>query len=97
MLVKPGLFASWKAAEPGTAAVALIAKAPAVLLAVRTGAVATPTEFVVAMAEVPFGNEPEGPEPGAVNVTFTPATPLPKLSTTAAWSVVPKACPSGVL
>lgn len=52
---------------------------PAKLLAVKTGAIATPDVFVDA-AFVPAANVPLGPLVGAENVTKTPLTGLPKES-----------------
>jgi hypothetical protein len=55
---------------------------PAVAFAVK-GADATPDAFVATMiVAVLLLNTPEAPDPGAVNVTFTPVTGLPPLSFT---------------
>lgn len=56
---------------------------PAMLLAVKVGAVAIPFAPVTAVAvPVPPVNEPEAPEAGAVNVTVAPLIRLPPLSFT---------------
>jgi hypothetical protein len=53
------------------------------LFAVNTAAVATPEAFVVAVFTPP-ANVPLAPLPGAVKVTVTPLTRLPKESLTVA-------------
>ena len=58
-------------------------------LAVKTAARATPEAFVTAVFTPP-ANVPLAPLPGAVNVTFTPLTPLPKESLTVACNCVAK-------
>src|SRR5215472_6537683 len=75
-------------ATPETEAVT--AYAPAVVLAVKTAAVATPEAFVVAVLTPP-ANVPLAPLAGALNVTVTPLTKLPKGSLTVACSCVAKA------
>lgn len=65
---------------------------PAVPLAVNTGAVATPLEFVVAVMVAPLfvppANVPLAPLDGAVKVTVTPLAGFPPLSFTVTWSAV---------
>src|SRR5215467_16383202 len=56
---------------------------PAMLLAVKTGAVATPCALVVAVLTPP-AKLPLAPLEGAVNVTVTPETALPPASFTVA-------------
>ena len=60
------------------------------LLAVNTGAVATPLAFVVAVFTPP-ANVPLAPLPGAVNVTTTPFTGLFAASRAVACNCVAKA------
>ena len=60
------------------------------LLAVKTGAVATPLVFVVAVFTPP-ANVPLAPLPGPVNVTTTPLTGLFEASRTVACSCVANA------
>ena len=55
----------------------------------KVGAVAMPLEFVVAVAVNELANCPEGPEPGAVNVTTRPAIPVPPASLTFTDMAVP--------
>jgi hypothetical protein len=71
---KPDWFVSAKFAGFKTpATVAVTVYAPAVLLAVNTGAVATPCPFVLTVAVVPTPvNVPLAPLVGAVNVTTAP-------------------------
>jgi hypothetical protein len=65
---------------------------PAVPLAVKVLAVATPELFVVAVVvAVPFANVPLAPVLGAVNTTLTPDSRFPPLSFTVAASSVPNA------
>jgi hypothetical protein len=59
-------------------------------LAVKTGAVATPCALVVAVFTPP-ANVPLAPLAGAVKVTFTPDTGLPKPSFTVADNRLAKA------
>src|SRR5690242_14184169 len=59
------------------------------VLAVKTGAVATPAPFVMAVLTPP-ANVPLAPLPGAVNVTVTPLTGLLKGSLTVACIWVAK-------
>ena len=61
-----------------------------IVFAVKTAAVATPEAFVVAVFTPP-ANAPLAPLAGAVNVTVTPLTPLPKESLTVACSCVANA------
>jgi hypothetical protein len=63
------------AGVPPPARLAVTVKTPAVLLAVNTGAVATPLLFVIAVFTPP-ANVPLAPDPGAAKVTFTPLTGL---------------------
>jgi hypothetical protein len=79
---------------PGVAAVTLYE--PGVPFAVNTTAVATPPVLVVAVFTPP-ANVPLAPDPGAVNVTTTPPTGLPKASVTAASRFTGKAVPTVVL
>jgi len=73
---------------PDTEAVTV--KDPALLLAVKVDAVATPLELVVAVVvAVPLAKVPLAPLPGAVKVTVTLATGLLEASTTSAASAVP--------
>jgi hypothetical protein len=58
---------------------------PVALLAVKTGAVASPEAFVVAVL-IPPAKVPLGPLVGAVNVTVKPLTGLLRESLTAACS-----------
>jgi hypothetical protein len=61
---------------------------PAVAFAVN-GAEATPDAFVATeIVEVLLLNTPDAPDPGAVNVTFTPGTALPPASFTVTASAV---------
>src|SRR5438045_273876 len=60
------------------------------VLAVRTGAVATPDEFVVAVVTPP-ANVPLAPPPGSVNVTVAPLTGLLNESLTVACNCVANA------
>src|SRR5450755_4492768 len=77
-------------ARPVAAAVTLYGP-PAVLLAVN-GADATPAALVATtMVSVLLLNNPEAPEPGAVNVTLTPATGLLPTSRTVTASGLAKA------
>src|SRR2546427_92877 len=73
-------------AAPTTAAATLYGP-PAILLAVNTGAVATPSELVVAVLTPP-AKEPLGPLVGAVKVTVTPLTGLFPESFTVACNCV---------
>ena len=67
------------------ATTALTLYAPAIPFAVKTGDVAMPDAFVVAVAVVPApANVPLAPLPGAVNVTVTPLTGFPPLFLTIA-------------
>jgi len=66
------------------------------LLAVNTGAVATPLAFVVAVFTPP-AKVPLAPLVGAVNVTTTPLTGLLAASVTVAWSCVANAVLIAVL
>jgi hypothetical protein len=66
------------------------------VFAVNTAAVATPLVFVVAVFTPP-ANVPLAPDPGAVNVTITPLTGLPKASVTVASRFVAKAELTAVL
>jgi hypothetical protein len=74
------VFVSEKVAEfdaPETVAVIAYGP-PTVLLAVNTGAMATPVGLVFTVAVVPPpANVPLAPEPGAVNNTGAPLTALP--------------------
>jgi hypothetical protein len=66
---------------------------PAVAFAVN-GAEATPDAFVATViVEVLLLNTPDAPDPGAVNVTFTPGTALPPAS----FTVTPSAVGNAVL
>jgi hypothetical protein len=73
----PGLFVSEKLTVVRPVAVAVtVYPAPAVAFAVN-GAAAIPEAFVATViVAVLLLNTPEAPEPGAVNVTFTPETGL---------------------
>src|SRR5215469_11876857 len=93
----PARLVSEKMAEvetPETEAVTV--KAPAVLLAVKTAAVAIPDELVVAVVTPP-ANVPLAPLPGAVKVTVAPLTGLLKGSFTVACSCVANAVPTVAL
>ena len=84
----PARLVSEKMAEvetPETEAVTV--KAPAVLLAVKTAAVAIPDELVVAVVTPP-ANVPPAPLPGAAKVTITPFTGLLPASFTVTWNCV---------
>jgi len=59
-------------------------------LAVKTGAVATPLELVIAVFTPP-AKVPLAPLAGAVKVTVTPPTALPPASFTVACNCVPNA------
>jgi hypothetical protein len=89
----PGLLVNVNAAgEPTPVTVALTEYVPAVLLAVNTGAVATPLELVVTVAVAPLpgaANVPLAPVEGAVNVTVALLTrfPLPSFTVTAKFVV----------
>lgn len=63
---------------------------PAVVLAVKTGAVATPDAFVIAMFTPP-AKVPLAPLAGAVKVTVTPLMGLLEGSLTVAWNCVANA------
>jgi hypothetical protein len=71
----PTWFVRLKFAGPTPEAVAAtLYGPPAMLLAVKADAVATPLALVVAVVVVvPFANVPLGPVLGAVNVTVTPS------------------------
>ena len=70
---------------------------PAVLFAAK-GAEAIPDAFVCTMIVVlALPNRPEGPEPGAVNVTFTPGTRLLLASRTVTVGALAKAVLVAVL
>src|ERR1051326_4175222 len=88
----PALFVRLKLAgvpNPGTVAVTMYV--PAVTLAVKVGAVATPLLVVITATVVPPPvNVPPGPLVGAVNVTVTPLTTLLFASLTVAARAVPK-------
>ena len=65
------------------AAVAVTVYGPPAIPFAVNGAAATPEAFVgIPIVTVLLLNNPEGPDPGAVNVTLTPATGLPPLSLT---------------
>jgi hypothetical protein len=66
-----------------------------VVLAVNTGAVATPLEFVVAVFTPP-AKVPLAPDAGAENVTVTPLVGVPFVVTVAASCVV-NAAPTAAL
>src|SRR5215472_16969920 len=70
-------------ATPETDAVTMYA--PAVVLAVKTAAVATPEAFVVAVLTPP-AKVPLAPLVGALKVTVTPLTGLLKESCTVTWN-----------
>jgi hypothetical protein len=95
----PAVFVSEKLAKvatPATDAVTLYGP-PAVLFAVN-GAAATPDAFVATViVAVLLLNTPEAPEPGAVNVTFTPLTGLLRESLTVACSWAANAVPTVAL
>jgi hypothetical protein len=91
----PAVFVSENEAEgvtPDTEAVT--ANEPAVLFAVKVGAVPRPLVLVITVV-VPEGvapaNVPEAPEAGAVKVTVTPESPFPAASVTLAASAVENA------
>jgi hypothetical protein len=88
----PALLVSEKftVVKPVAAAVTVYGP-PAVPFAVN-GAEATPEAFVATvMVAVLLLNLPEAPEPGAVNVTFTPATGLLPASVTVTARALAKA------
>ena len=94
----PALFVSEKftVVSPVAAAVTVYGP-PAVTFAVN-GAVATPDAFVATViVTVLLLNTPDAPDPGAVNVTFTPETGLPSESLTVACSGVANAAPTVAL
>lgn len=85
----PARLVRLKLAGPTPGAVAVTVKGPpAVPLAVKVGAVATPLVFVVAVTTVPLFVPPEkvplAPLEGAVNVTTTPSRGREFLSSTVA-------------
>jgi hypothetical protein len=86
----PDVFVRLYVAVPVPGVVAVTLYEPAVLFAVNTAAVATPLVFVVAVFTPP-ANVPLAPDPGAVNVTTTPPTGLPKASVTVASRFVANA------
>jgi hypothetical protein len=69
---------------------------PGFPLAVNVAEVATPDALVVAVFTLP-ANVPPAPLEGAVNVTVSPAIPLPPTSFTVAARCVAKAVLTGVL
>jgi hypothetical protein len=79
----PAVFVRLYVAVPVPGVVAVTLYDPATVFAVNTAAVATPLVFVVAVFTPP-ANVPLAPDPGAVNVTTTPFTGLPKASVTVA-------------
>jgi hypothetical protein len=79
----PAVFVRLYVAVPVPGAVAVTLYGPAIAFAVKTAAVAIPLAFVVAVFTPP-ANVPLAPDPGAVNVTTTPLTGLPKPSVTVA-------------
>ena len=82
-------------ASPDTVAATMYGP-PAVALAVKAKAVATPFAPVVAVLLVlPLAKVPDAPEVGAVKVTLAPGTGLPNASATITASCVPKAAPTG--
>src|SRR5258706_5281787 len=84
----PAVLVSEKFAGVATPlAVAVTVYEPDVALAVNAGAVATPLALVITVGLPP--NVPEAPEPGAANVTLTPATGLEAASLAIACSSVP--------
>jgi len=88
----PGVFVSEKftVVSPVAAAVTVYGP-PAVAFAVN-GAEATPDAFVTTViVAVALLNLPDAPEPGAVNVTFTPATGLLPASLTVTAGALAKA------
>jgi len=95
----PGLLVRLKFADVAVPDVATtLYGPPAVLLAVKAVAIATPLAFVVAFVVfVPFANVPLLPLAGAVNVTVTFGTRFPWLSFTVACSRVAKAVPTVAL
>jgi len=95
----PGLLVSEKAAFAVTPLTeALTIYAPAVVFAVKAGALATPLAFVVAWAVVTLpGKVPLAPLVGAVNVTVALFIGFPPLSFTVACSSVWKAFPTVAL
>src|SRR5947207_1090527 len=96
LLAGPGLLVRLKlAGEPTPEAVALTLKLPAVVLAVKVGAVATPLALVETVGEL--AKVPEAPLAGAVNVTVTPDTGAKAASRTSAERAVPNAVATVVL
>jgi len=71
---------------------AVIAYVTAVVLAVKTGAVARPLPFVVAVVTPP-ANVPLAPELGTAKLTTVPNTGLPNASSTVTPNGVVKAVP----
>ena len=93
VLVKPKV-----AGVPTPAVLAATLYLPAVPLAVKAGAEATPEVLVVAVAVMPPpANVPLAPLEGAVNVTVTPGTAFPPPSFTVACSAVANAVLIGAL
>lgn len=95
---EPPLLVSEKLAGTKTPeAAALTVYAPVVLFAVKTGDVATPEAFVIAVALVPLPEKlPLAPKSGAANVTDTPLTGFPPASLTVATSGAANAVPTAV-
>src|SRR5438105_3028368 len=84
------------ALSPGTVAVTV--NAPAIPFAVKLGAVATPATLLAAWATLPIPLKvPEGPVPGAVNVTGRPGSGLPPASLTTTASGVAYVVPTTAL
>ena len=83
LVAPPVVFVRLNVAIPVPGAVAVTLYDPGIPFAVNTAAVANPLVFVVAVFTPPV-NVPLAPEPGAVNVTTTPLTGLPKPSVTLA-------------
>jgi hypothetical protein len=92
----PEVFVRLYVADPVPGPVTVTLYDPATAFAVKTAAVATPLVLVVAVL-IPPANVPLAPDPGAMNVTPTPPTGLPKPSATVASNCVGNAVPTVVL
>src|SRR5271169_822059 len=88
----PAVFVSEKFTVVRPAAVAVTVYGPPAVAFAVNGADATPDAFVATMmVAVLLLNTPEAPDPGAVNVTFTPETGLLPASFTVTASALAKA------
>jgi hypothetical protein len=88
----PGVFVSEKFTVVSPLAVAVTAYGPPAVAFAVNGAEATPDAFVATViVAVLLPNTPEAPDPGAVNVTFTPETGLLPASFTVTASALAKA------